>query len=499
MSERAKKAKLNIVSVLGLEIVTIISGLILPRLILANFGSATNGLVTSVNQFITCVTLLRAGVGGVTRAALYKPLDEGNLAAVSGIVSATTKFMRKLTAQYTVALVIFAAVYPFIVNEEFEWFYAFSMVLILGLSTFFDCCFGISYQFLLQSDQKRYVISVLQILTVIANIIVAVVLIEVGASIHIVKFGSSLVYSVKPLILWCYVHKKYKLNWKAEPDNLAIKQRWDAFAHNTAAFVTNNTTVMVLTLFTDIKLVSVYSVYNMILSPLRTLISSLSSGVEAAFGNMIARGEQDNLKKSFESFATVIFIASAFVFVCVGFLITPFVMVYTEGINDAQYSQPIFGVIMAVAQFLYCIRLPYQILVDTTGHFKQTKNAAIAESVLNLAISVILVNFCGLIGVAIGFLIATLIRTLHFVIYSNKNYLGGSIKYFSKNLVCCAVATVITCLAVSFIPDFQVVNFMSWFIYAVEVGLISLISLVLSYLLFFGKKILGIIKFAKKL
>ena len=166
MSSRGKKAKLNIISVLILEVVTVVSGLVLPRLILSDFGSATNGLGNSVQQFITCVTLLRAGVGGVTRAALYKPLANGNIGEISGIVSATTKFMRKLTEQYTVGLLGFAVVYPFFVKENFEWVYSFSMVLILGLSTFFDCCFGVSYQFLLQADQKRYIISFLQIATV---------------------------------------------------------------------------------------------------------------------------------------------------------------------------------------------------------------------------------------------------------------------------------------------------------------------------------------------
>lgn len=497
MSERAKKAKLNIVSVLGLEIVTIISGLILPRLILSSFGSATNGLVTSVSQFITCVTLLRAGVGGVTRAALYKPLDEGNVSAISGIVSATTKFMRKLTVQYTVALLIFAAVYPLAVNEEFEWFYSFSMVLILGLSTFFDCCFGISYQFLLQADQKRYVISVLQILTVLANVIVAFVLIKAGTSIHIVKLGSSLVYSAKPLVLWCYVRKKYRLNWKAEPDNLAIKQRWDAFAHNLAEFVTGNTSVIVLTFFADIKVVSVYSVYNMVLAPLRTLICSLASGVEATFGNMLARGEQEILRKRFNSFVTVVSICSAFVFVCVGFLITPFVLVYTSGVTDVQYSQTLFGVIMALAQFVYCIRLPYQILVDTSGHFKQTKNAAIVEAVVNLLLSVVFVNAFGLIGIAIGFLVATLIRTLHFVVYSDKNFLRGSVKHLLKNIICCIVATVIACLIISALPKISVVDFFSWFFFALEVGFVILSALTVVYLIAFRKDFVDIVTVLK--
>ncbi len=496
MSSRGKKAKLNIVSVLFLEIVTVISGLVLPRLILSDFGSATNGLVNSVHQFITCVTLLRAGVGGVTRAALYKPLANGNLSEISGIVSATTKFMRKLTVQYTVGLFVFAIVYPFFVKESFEWFYSFSMVLILGLSTFFDCCFGVSFQFLLQADQKRYVISFLQIATVLANVLVAVVLIKIGATIHIVKLGSSLVYSIKPLILWFYVHKKYKLNWKAKPDNLAIKQRWDAFSHQLAAFVNNNTDVMLITLFSDITMVSVFSVYNMVTASLKNLISSLITGLEGYFGDVIAKKEE--LKKRFEIFETATFFVSAWVFLCVGFLITPFVKVYTSGINDANYNQFWFGVAMSLAQFAYCIKLPYNILVDVSGHFKQTKHYAMAEAVINIIISVVLIKFMGLTGVAIGTLIAAIVRTVHFVIYSNKNFLAGCVKTFVKHLICCAFGVGISIFVISLIPKISIVSFFDWFLYAMIIGVVSLLALAICYLVFFGKIFISITSALKK-
>ncbi|MEE1284447.1 MAG: polysaccharide biosynthesis C-terminal domain-containing protein [Acutalibacteraceae bacterium] len=496
MSSRGKKAKLNIVSVLILEVVTVISGLVLPRLILTDFGSATNGLVNSVHQFITCVTLLRAGVGGVTRAALYKPLAKGNTGEISGIVSATTKFMRKLTVQYTVGLFVFAIVYPFIVKESFGWFYSFSLVLILGLSTFFDCCFGITYQFLLQADQKRYVISFLQIATVFANVIVAVVLIRMGCSIHIVKLGSSLVYSVKPLILWLYVRKKYKLNWKAKPDNLAIKQRWDAFSHQLAAFVNNNTDVMLITLLADITMVSVFSVYNMVTASIRTLIASLTTGVEGYFGDVIAKKEE--LKKKFEIFETATFFVSSWVFLCVGFLITPFVKVYTSGVNDADYNQFWFGIVMSLAQFVYCIKLPYNILVDVSGHFKQTKSFAMAEAIINIVLSVILIKFMGITGVAIGTLIAGIVRTVHFVIYSNKNFLPGCIKTFVKHLICCVCGVGVSIIVLGFIPQITIINFVDWVFYAIIVAVVCLLSLAICYLVFFGKILISVIKVLKK-
>lgn len=494
MSNRAKRTKYNLVTVLALELITVISGLILPRLILTNFGSATNGLVTSVSQFISCVTLLRAGVGGVTRAALYKPLDEMNMLSINRIVKATSNFMRKLTIQYTIMLFLFAALYPLFVQEEFTWLYSFSMVLILGISTFFDSCFGISYQFLLQADNRRYIISIFQIVAIVANVLVAVFLIKCGATIHIVKLGSSLVFSIKPLVIWFYVNKKYKIDSTVEPDDLAISQRWDAFAHNLAAFVTTNSTVIILTVFSNIKLVSVFSVYNMVIASLRTLITSLSSGVEAYIGNLVARGEKELLKENFQKFVIVMFIGSAWIFLCVAFLITPFVNVYTQGVNDADYFQPMFGWLMAFSQFVYCVRLPYNILVDTNGHFKQTKKYAMIEALVNIGVSVLLVVRFNLVGVAFGSLISNLIRTSCLVFYSNKNYITNSSFFFFKNLCCIGFSTLVTYIIIKWLPVFCVNTYFQWFLYAIVVSLISFVIILVFYFLLFNKTMCSLVK-----
>ncbi len=93
---RSQKALKNMVVTMGYQLVAVICGLIVPRLILSHFGSSYNGITSSITQFLSCVALLRAGVFGVTRAALYKPLAEKNLTEISAIVNATERFMRRI-------------------------------------------------------------------------------------------------------------------------------------------------------------------------------------------------------------------------------------------------------------------------------------------------------------------------------------------------------------------------------------------------------------------
>ena len=122
---RAKKAAINTFMSLVEEITAIVCAFILQRLILSAFGSKYNGLTTSITQFLACAVLLRCGIGGATRVALYKPLAEHNYGEISSIVKATDIFMKKTGLILAGSIIAFAAIYPFLLQNQFTWFFLF--------------------------------------------------------------------------------------------------------------------------------------------------------------------------------------------------------------------------------------------------------------------------------------------------------------------------------------------------------------------------------------
>jgi len=133
------------------EVVAIICGFILPRMILTYFGSDYNGIVAAVTQFIGCIALLKSGIGMATKAALYEPLYNHDQQKIDGIMAATMRFLRKVAVIFVVGIFIFACVYPLAINKEFPWFFTFSLVLIISLGTFFQYYFGLGNQLLLEA------------------------------------------------------------------------------------------------------------------------------------------------------------------------------------------------------------------------------------------------------------------------------------------------------------------------------------------------------------
>ena len=444
---RSQRAIKNLITSVLQELTAIACGLLLPRLVLSHFGSAYNGVTASIAQFLGCAALLRAGVGSVTRAALYRPLAEGDMGAVSAIVNTAETFMRRTARLFGVGLLAFAALYPLLVRSEFEWLFSASLALILGVSTFVQYYFGSAYLMLLEADQRLYVHHIINIGTTAANTAVAALLILAGCSIHMVKLGSALVFCLNPLFVRAYVRRHYALRPDAPPDAELLSQRRDALFHELAGFVSTNTDMIVLTVFTNVREVSVYSMYCLVTNALQKLISTASASVGSAFGDLLARGERDTLETQFRRYENAVFSVSVVCFACTAVLITPFLSVYTRGVHDVSYHRPVFGYMMSAAAFFACVRQPYKTLVYAMGHFRQTRGGAIAEAAVNLALSVALVLRFGLTGVAVGTLFAFAFRTVQYAYYLCRRVFGWRFSAFCKRLLVSAgnVAGIVAC------------------------------------------------------
>lgn len=485
---RGERAAYNSITSILSQVVAMISGFILPRLIMTHFGSAYNGITASVSQFLSIIALLRGGVGGATRAALYKSLAKKDMNQVSATVKATEIFMRKVAIIFAGFIIVFAAFYPFFVREEFDWIFTASLVLIISISTFMQYFFGITYQFLLQADQRQYVTTLIDIGTVILNVLISVVLINAGVGIHGVKLGSAIAFSLTPIVLHVYCKKYYNLQKDAEPDFSSIKQRWDAFFHTVTGFVHSNTDITLLTIFSTQKVISVYTTYYLVGNGIRKIVLTIASGVEAAFGDIIARNDTKTLQIDFRIYETIMHTISCVLFGAALVLTTPFIKVYTKGVTDVNYIRYVFGYLVIIGEMLYCLRSPYEALVNASGHFKETKKFALIETILNLGISIILVYKYDLIGVVIGTVISIAFRIVTFGFYTERNIIKRSVWNGALRFCVSGVTVVTIFLACKIIPIMNIDSYISWIMYAIPVTLIAIIITVVFNYVFYRKE-----------
>lgn len=88
-------SKKNLITALILQVATILQGLILPRLIITTFGSDVNGLISSVTQFLSFISLLEGGLGAVVLAELYAPMEVDDKVKIKSVLLACQRFFNK--------------------------------------------------------------------------------------------------------------------------------------------------------------------------------------------------------------------------------------------------------------------------------------------------------------------------------------------------------------------------------------------------------------------
>lgn len=478
---RFAKVALSSASAFILKIVTFLCTFVITRLIIKSYGSEVNGMIGSIGQFLGFITLLEGGIGGVARAALYKPLSQKDNLKIEKLVTYLERFFRILALAFIAYALIVAFIFP-VFSDSYSYFFTFFLVLILSASLFAEYFFGMSYMILLASDQKSYISNFVTFFTALLNFVVCLILIKVGCSIHIVKLASVASLILRPLVLSIYCKRKYKLKKvKLDKNENLLPQKWSGLGVHIAYYLHRNTDTFLLTIFLSLTMVSVYSVYNMVISGILTIIGSLSIGIEAAFGNMYANQEFDTLKDRFKTYMLYYQFLCTFLFSATMVLIIPFVKIYTAGIDDANYIQPIFALFFVMSEFVYCFRVPYNDLMVATDSFKKIQWGAFGEAIINIAVSIILVNIIGLPGVAIGTLCAMLFRLGHFLVFFKKHDLKLETGWFFKMTFTSFAILSVNCLLSTMLNVSPGTTYYSWAIYAMVVCVFSLMNCFLGY------------------
>lgn len=469
---RSKKAILNLFSQLLLQVTVAVCGFIVPKLILEGFGSDVNGMVSSISQFLGIMALLENGFGSVAKTAFYKPLASGDRNAISGVYNATEAFFRKIAFIFAAYCLVLAVGFPIINDGGFDFWFTSTLVLILGITSFVQYYFGMSYGLALNADQLSFISSFLQIGTVILNAVITVVLLKLNAGIHIVKLVSASVFILKPIAINLYGKYRYKVNRKVPKDNASLSQKWDNLAQGVASYVHTKAAYVLMTVFLTFSEVSVFSVYSLVTTSLTSVVTSISTGFVAGLGNMYAKGEEENYRKVFSLYEFINTVLTCGFFTIAAITVMQFVGVYTANLTDADYHRPLFGIILIIGELIYCLRLPYHYMIANAGHFKQTKVGAILEAVINIVISLCLLPFLGIVGLAIGTTVAMTVRTTELIIYCSKNITKISILSAVKRIfinLLASTAAVGVCSVIKYEPT----SFVTWAIFAAVVSVIT--------------------------
>jgi O-antigen/teichoic acid export membrane protein len=348
---------------------------------------------------------VEAGLSSASIFALYKPLTDKNYSRISGIVSASKQFYYQAGGIFIILAAALSCLYPlFIHSTVLGYWRIMILVLVLSIGQVVNYFAIARYQVLLTADQKSYVISIISMVQLLLNLCVVVVLGYMRADIVLMRLLCSLSVLIAVPILRIYCTRKYPyVDYHAAPIKSALDQRWSALYLQVLGSIQTAAPITILTfVIGNLKLVSVYAVFNIVFSGLVGVINIFSGTLYPSFGELLISDKNKQLKNVYSEFETAYYYVITIVYGITSVMIMPFIKVYTRHIVDVNYMQYAVGCWFVVSSMAYALKTPQGMMVISAGRFKSTQSQTTIQGVLMVLLGVIFTIKWGIVGVLVA-------------------------------------------------------------------------------------------------
>lgn len=471
------------------NIVGILIGLISQNIFLKILNVEYLGINGLFSNIISILGIVELGIGSAIIYNLYKPLSENNITIIKELMN----FYKK--SYHIIGVVVFfigILIIPFLnffvgevsidVNIEFVYFL---FLLDIVLSYF------LSYKrAILQADQKNYIINICHIIYLVAMNTSQLLLLYLTKNYYLYLIVKVIFRLLENVVITIIANNKYsylkdkntkKLNSEIKQD--IISKVKALFFHKIGTFVVVGTDNIIISKFLGVVSVGLYSNYNLIINSVTKLFSQMLYGVSASIGQLLT---ENNSVKNYEIFKKLRFINFCIAMlsaICICTIIQPFIVIWLGEEFLLPYSVVI---VLSIKVFLELMTNCYLIYKETAGIFKEDQFVPIIQSIINIVISIILVNKLELLGVFLGTIFSSFTYWLYSYpkfIYKNlfkRNY----IQYIRENGKYLFIF--IFTLAISILLSSTVITNNSYFNFIINV-LIGCITTSLSILIIFRK------------
>ncbi len=410
-----------------------------------------NGLFLDIIQVLS---LSEMGVGTAITFALYKPIACGDIEKQKSLMRLFRKFYYGVAAVVAIAG---CALIPFLnlFVKDYENVEHLTLIYLLYLANTVCSYLLIYKKTLMDAHQLLYVgifyqtmswviQDVLQIFVlVVRHDFILFLVINIATTVL-----CNLCISVHANRLYPYLKEKDALQLPRMEQKKIFSDIRAMMMHKVGTVIVNNTDNLVLSAFVGIVCVGSYSNYYLLIGSVRQLLNQVYQGITASVGNLGAMQKNGHMKEVFEA---VFFIGQwmyGVAVICLYEVINPFIAI---SFGKQYLFADVIVFVLCVNFYMNGMRNASLTFRDSMGLFWYDRYKAIVEALLNLTVSLLLVQCLGTVGVFIGTLLSMMLTSFWvepYILYRH-GFACSCTGYFARYFVYMAVTG-----AVWYLTDF---------------------------------------------
>ncbi|MCD6366456.1 MAG: oligosaccharide flippase family protein [Bacteroidales bacterium] len=323
-----------------------------------------------------------------------------------------------------------------------------------------------SFTGMLGAALRQDISAKVDILYVVAKAVGSVYVVLMGRSILYLALVSVVIDVLYYVLIAYLAHVVYftlRIDFKSVSLGMAKKlfrYAFFSFINRVAEILKFRVDSLVISFFLTVSNVTVYSVAFRLFDYFNEIVVSVVGFSDSYFSRYEGAGETSELSATFENFTKVSTILS--VFIGLSLLFYGKFFIYSWVGNDFSGSYAVL-VVLIVPGILMTIQDPLRRIFYATSNHHVLAYLSLGEGAANVILSVILVRSYGLIGVAIGTAIPSLIISLFIIpLYGCAIIKLNQREYWFKSvLLPGSFTTVFVVCYVMLVKDFLLPNFVS--------------------------------------
>lgn len=441
-------------------------GFIRLRVMLDSLGEEIYALNQLFIQLFSYISLLEAGVGTLITQLYYKHFVNKDKKRICEIYSYSVKMLKKISVFMLISGLVISFALKLFTNNNLPLMY---MQFVFVLYLFKSVIEYLMYapRFVIMADQKSYKVNLSNNIFKILEMLLEIGLLLIYKNYIVILLVTIVVRYITYFVSNKIVYKEYPWLKKVESnDKLKVKEMGAVMTHKIAGTAYSNTDILLASMFLKPIQVVIYSSYNYIVKFISDIVYMVGSAITASMGNVLYKDSKDNQHLIFEKTNSIFLFLAMFLSVALYVSTNKFVELW---IGVDKLLPAITFLMMILTLFFQIASRPFLIIRDSKALYNETKYIAIAEAIINLGLSFILVQSYGLFGLLIATIISSLLTTVicYPVYIYKKVYDKKYFNYFLK-LGFCALVTILSCVVLNKVNIISSAsNYISWFLYSV--------------------------------
>ena len=483
---KSKRSLYNAASALLLSCLNGILGFIVTRLILSTYGSDFYGLNATATQLVNMLSILEGGFTVATNVAMFKPIAENDTKAINQIITATRNTFRKIGVLFLTAGVIGSVAYCFIVKTQLPNLTALLILLMAVLPSAFNFFYATKYRILLQAEQKEYMISLAGICTVSVGYIVNIIVINLELPVLTVRLVTMIFAFLQCFFIGWFCKKHYKyIDFTEKPNYAAIKGTRDIFVQKITGVIYSTMPMLFISSMSGegTKQTSVYAVYNNVFVLFKTLLHAVMDAPRLSFGQLIAEKDRDYVYKRFLQYELVVICMLACTLSTIGVLIMPFIKLYTKGLSDINYTDPLIALLLLLITAFEIVHIPSGHIINMSGNFHVGKRIQLIACIVLVVSMTVGTLFFDVYGILSAILLTAVLLAFLEIGFVHKRYFSKIWPFFKlliPNLIICIVLTVVESALLGTVSNYVVFALYGVLIFAVNTLVVGIANFILN-------------------